>query len=55
MKGETVTLKTVPEEGYEADSVNVRDKDGKVLEVLAGSNGQYKNFHVLAPFADVYA
>lgn len=40
-KGETVTLKAVPEEGYQTDSVSVQDKDGRTVDVRAGSNGQY--------------
>ena len=39
--GETVTVTLKPEEGYEADSVTVLDKDGKAIEVSKKGDGAY--------------
>ena len=39
--GETVTVTLKPEEGYEADSVTVLDKDGKAIEASKKGDGAY--------------
>ena len=40
-RGDTVTVKPKPDEGYELDSVTVTDRDGKSVEVTAKPNGTY--------------
>ena len=40
-KGDTVTITVDPEEGYEADTVTVKDKDGNEVEVTDNGDGTY--------------
>ena len=40
-RGDTVTVKPKPDEGYELDSITVTDRDGKSVEVTAKPNRTY--------------
>lgn len=40
-KGDKVTIKAKPDEGYEVSVVSVTDKSGKNIEVTEGKNGTY--------------
>ena len=40
-RGDTVTVKPRPDEGYEVDSIAVTDRDGKGVEVTARPDGTY--------------
>ncbi len=40
-RGDTVTIKPKPDEGYEVDKITVTDKDGKPVEVTVKPDGTY--------------
>ena len=40
-RGDTVTVKPKPDEGYEVDKITVTDKDGKPVEVTVRPDGTY--------------
>ena len=40
-RGDTVTIKPKPDEGYELDSITVTDRDGKSVELTAKPDGTY--------------
>ena len=40
-RGDTVTVKPKPDEGYEVDKITVTDKDGKPVEVTVKPDGTY--------------
>ena len=53
-KGSTVTVTVTPDEGYELDTLTVRDKDGNEIEVINNGDGTY-TFKMPASTVDIEA